>query len=105
MNETFELIKKEIEREGIENVIFIHKLKGRNGKFPYVTLSEPEEVECHIWIPNTENELHNELYNFYGDYKMYLKAKDESFGKEDFYVSDFISLVNKGIIKWIRSSH
>lgn len=37
MNETFELIKKEIEREGIENVIFIHKLKKRNGKFPYST--------------------------------------------------------------------
>ena len=103
----FEDILEEINREGIENVKFMAKMKRRF--FSEVSLVSPpitpEYVECYIWRPNTKNDLHNELYNFVGEYKMYLKAVNEDYGKEDYYVSDFISLINNGHIKWIKASH
>ena len=103
----FKDILEEINREGLENLKFMAKMKKRtfNGNAFLPTVGEPEYVECYIWQPDTENEIHNELYNFVGEYKMYLKAKDEAYGKEDYYVSDFISLINNGHIKWIKANH
>lgn len=100
-------ILEEISREGIENLTFMAKMKKRtfNGNSLVETIGDPEYVECYIWRPDTSNELHNELYSFIGDYKMFLKAKDEAYGKEDYYVSDFISLINSGHIKWIKTKH
>lgn len=100
-------ILEEISREGIENLTFMAKMKKKTfyKNSLVATLGEPEYVECYIWQPHTNNELHNELYNFIGDYKMFLKAKDETYGKEDYYVSDFISLINSGHIKWIKTKH
>lgn len=100
-------ILEEINREGIENLKFMVRMKKWtfNGNTFLPTVVKPEYVECYIWQPNTKNDLHNELYNFVGEYKMYLKAVNEDYGKEDYYVSDFISLINNGYIKWIKASH
>ena len=103
----FKDLLEEINREGIENLKFMVRMRKRtlreNALFS--SLGEPEYVECYIWQPDTENTLHNDLYNFVGEYKMYIKAKDEDYGKEDYYVSDFISLINSGHIKWIKANH
>lgn len=102
----FRDIVEEIEREGLENVKFLVPMKEvKETDLMSMRVGEEVLVECVIHQPKTKNELHNELYDFFSGYKMYVKALDEKYKIDDFYVDDFIALINDGRIKWIKANH
>lgn len=106
MKATFEQICEEIKREGIENVRFIIPMGRKVSVGPFNMYSEEKDpVSCVIVQPDSENELYNELYNFFERYKMHIQAEDPNYGKLSYYVDDFIALINEGHIEWVRSKH
>lgn len=83
---------KEIKLEGVENIIFnipmrqVHSFMGVIG----FTTSSDEEVVVPCKI-NTEQ------YNPMEGYKITMESMMDGFGRKSFYVSDFVSLIRKGV--------
>ena len=80
-----------IRLEGVENIIFnipmrpVHSFMGIIG----FTTSSDEEVVIPCKI-NTEQ------YDPFDGYKITMESMIKGFGRESFYVSDFVNLIRKG---------
>lgn len=71
-------------------------LRGISGLLTFTTSSdEPVEVTCTLQRYDSSDSLLEDI----NPYKVKLMPDEEGYAPENYYYSDFISLINEGIIK------
>jgi len=96
MNISVKELMEEINRKGVENIRFIASFKTEGLVTPLgLTISNyssEEKMVCHIV---------EDRYKIKDNYKISITPVEFSSYIEHYYFSDFVSLINKGIIELI----